>query len=103
MEELEKGLKVLKGFATPQEEQQYQPTTTHQNYQVANYQLMSTHGGIHGSSHMCSRRWHCPSSIGGRVKVLSSIIIQLKTAPQRVLKSLGQSTVMQRICLVKTG
>jgi len=26
MEELEKGLKKLKGFATPQEEQQYQPT-----------------------------------------------------------------------------
>jgi hypothetical protein len=25
MEELEKGLKELKGFATPQEEQQYQP------------------------------------------------------------------------------
>jgi len=28
MEELEKGLKELKGFATPQEEQQYQPTRT---------------------------------------------------------------------------
>jgi hypothetical protein len=26
MEELEKGLKELKGFATPKEEQQYQPT-----------------------------------------------------------------------------
>jgi hypothetical protein len=26
MEELEKGLKELKGFATPQKEQQYQPT-----------------------------------------------------------------------------
>jgi hypothetical protein len=26
MEELEKGLKELKGFATAQEEQQYQPT-----------------------------------------------------------------------------
>jgi hypothetical protein len=25
IEELEKGLKVLKGIATPQEEQQYQP------------------------------------------------------------------------------
>jgi hypothetical protein len=28
MEELEKGLKELKGFATPEEEQQYQPTGT---------------------------------------------------------------------------
>jgi hypothetical protein len=26
MEEVEKGLKELKGFMTPQEEQQYQPT-----------------------------------------------------------------------------
>jgi hypothetical protein len=26
MKELEKGLKEVKGFATPQEEQQYQPT-----------------------------------------------------------------------------
>jgi hypothetical protein len=26
MEELEKGLKELKGFAAPEEEQQYQPT-----------------------------------------------------------------------------
>jgi hypothetical protein len=28
MEELEEGLKELKGFATPQEEQQYQPFRT---------------------------------------------------------------------------
>jgi hypothetical protein len=27
IEELEKGLEELKGFATPQEEQQYQPTS----------------------------------------------------------------------------
>jgi len=30
MEELEKGLKVLKGFATPQEEQQYQNNNINQ-------------------------------------------------------------------------
>jgi hypothetical protein len=28
IEKLEKGLNKLKGFATPQEEQQYQPTIT---------------------------------------------------------------------------
>jgi hypothetical protein len=28
-EELEKGLKELKGFATPEEEQQYQPSRPH--------------------------------------------------------------------------
>jgi hypothetical protein len=28
MEELGEGLKELKGFATPEEEQQYQPTST---------------------------------------------------------------------------
>jgi hypothetical protein len=29
MEELEKGLKKLKGFTTPQEEKEYQPTRPH--------------------------------------------------------------------------
>jgi len=26
---------------------------------------MSTHGRTHDSSHICSRGWHCPASIGG--------------------------------------
>ena len=36
--------------------------------------LMSTHGGTHGSSHICSRGWPSWSSVGGKalgpVKVL---------------------------------
>jgi len=66
MEELEKILKELKEFATPQEEQQYQPTRPHQCSQGLNHQPMSTHGVNHGSSHICSRGWHCPASIGGK-------------------------------------
>jgi hypothetical protein len=44
MEELEKGLKELKGFATPQEEQQYQPTRPSQSSQGLNHQQKSTQG-----------------------------------------------------------
>jgi hypothetical protein len=47
MEELEKGLKELKRFATPKEEQ-YQPTRTPRDPRVLNYQPNSTHGGTHG-------------------------------------------------------
>jgi hypothetical protein len=64
MEELEKGLKELKGFATLQEEQ-YQPTRPPQSSQGLNHQPKSTHRGTHGSSHMCSRGWPCWASMGG--------------------------------------
>jgi hypothetical protein len=37
-EELEKGLKELKGFATPQEEQEYQPSRPPQRSQGLNHQ-----------------------------------------------------------------
>jgi len=32
---------------------------------------VSTHGGTHGSSHICSRGWLCPASIG--VKALGPV------------------------------
>jgi hypothetical protein len=53
MEELEKGLKEPKGFETPEEEQQYQPTRQHQPRST------------HGSSCICSRGWPCHASMGG--------------------------------------
>jgi hypothetical protein len=65
MEELKKGLKELKGFAAPQKEQQYQPTRRPQSRQGLNHQPKSTHGGTHGSSHICSRGWPCWRSMGG--------------------------------------
>jgi hypothetical protein len=56
-EKKEKRLKKLKGFATSQEEH-YQPTRhphPHpKNSQRLNHQPKSTHGGTHGSSHICS-------------------------------------------------
>jgi len=65
MEELEKELKELKGFATPQEEQ-YQPNKPTE-LQGLNHQPMSTHGGTHGSSCIYGRGWHRLPSIGGEV------------------------------------
>ena len=57
MEELEKGLKKLKGFAAPWGEQQCQPPDPQMDHQPKN-----THGGTHGSS---CRRWPCWRSVGG--------------------------------------
>jgi hypothetical protein len=63
MEELEKGLKELKVFATISNNQ------TLQSSQGLNHQPRSTHGGIHGFSCICSRGWPCWASIGGEVHV----------------------------------
>jgi hypothetical protein len=45
-----------------------------QSSQGLNHQPQSTHGGTHGSSHICSRGWPCWTSVGGEalgsVKVL---------------------------------
>jgi len=60
-------LKKQKGFTTPQEEQQYQPTRPHQSSQGLNHQPISTDGVVHDSSHKCRRGWHCPTSIEGEV------------------------------------
>ena len=60
MEESEKGLKDLKGFAAPQEEQQCEltrPLSTPLN----KLQPKTTHG----SSCICSRGWPCWTSMGG--------------------------------------
>jgi hypothetical protein len=61
MEELDKGLKELKGFAVPWEEKQYQPTRTPKRSQGLNHQPRSTHG----SSCMCCRGLHCWPLVGG--------------------------------------
>jgi len=37
-----------------------------QSSQELNNQPMSTHGETHDSSHIHSRGWHCPASIGGK-------------------------------------
>jgi hypothetical protein len=37
----------------------------HQSSQGVNHQPKSTHGGTHGSSHICSRRWACWISVEG--------------------------------------
>ena len=53
VEELEKGLKELKGFATPQKEQQYEPSST-PRLPGTKLPTKSTLGGTQGSSHICN-------------------------------------------------
>jgi hypothetical protein len=65
VEEIEKGPKELKGFATPLEEEQYELTSILQSSQGLNHQPKSTYGGTHGFSCICSRGWSCWLSIEG--------------------------------------
>jgi hypothetical protein len=67
MEELEKGLKELRGFAAPWREQQCQPAKppTAGGGWGLDHQAKSTHGGTHGSSSICGRGWPCWTSVGG--------------------------------------
>jgi hypothetical protein len=70
MQELGEVLKKLTGSATSYEEQPYQPTILSQSSQRLNHQLKSTHGGTHGSSHICSRGLPYLASMGGEVLCL---------------------------------
>jgi hypothetical protein len=63
MEELEKELKELKGFAIHRKNNINQPEP--QNFQGLNHQPKSIHGETHGSSCICSRGWPCWTSMGG--------------------------------------
>jgi hypothetical protein len=65
MKELKKISKELKEFAAPKEEQQYELTSTTQSSLRLNHQAKKTCGWTQGSSCICSRRWHCWTSMGG--------------------------------------
>ena len=65
MEELEKGLKQLKGFYNPIGRTTISTNQTPHSSQGLNHQPKSTHGGTHGSSCICSRGWPCGTSKGG--------------------------------------
>jgi len=66
MEELEKGLKKLRGFAGPwgggATVQQDRPPGAPWGL---DHQPKSTHGGTHGPSHICGSGWPCWTSVGG--------------------------------------
>jgi hypothetical protein len=64
MEELEKGLKEQKGFATYKKISTISTNQTLQSSQELNHQPKSTHGGIHGSSHICNRGRSYQASMG---------------------------------------
>ena len=53
MEEMEKGLKDLRGFAAPWPDPQ---SSWGQEHQLKN---------THGAGHICGRRWPCWTSVGG--------------------------------------
>ena len=73
MEELEKGLKVLKVFTSPRKNNNInQPVP--QNSQELNHQPKSAHGGTHASRCICTRGWPCRASVGG--KALGSVKAQ---------------------------
>ena len=59
MEELEKGLMELRGFAGPWREQQCQQTRSSSKLQPKN-----THGETHGAGRICGRGWPCWTSVG---------------------------------------
>ena len=66
MEELERGLKELRGFAAPWRKQQCQLARSLELPGTGPHtQPKSTHGGTHGSGHMCGRRWSCWTSVRG--------------------------------------
>jgi hypothetical protein len=71
MEELEKGLKELRKFATPWGGGQGGTTVSTsqhlplQSSKELDHQPKSTHGGTHGSSRICGRGWPLWTSVGG--------------------------------------
>jgi hypothetical protein len=65
MEELEKELKELKELAAPMGGTTIRTNQYPQGSWGLNHQPKSTHGGTHGSSHICSRGWPCWTSMGG--------------------------------------
>jgi hypothetical protein len=61
MEQLEKRLKELNGFATHRKNNNIeQPDPSHHSSQVLNH-----HGRTHGFSRIYSREWPCWTSMGG--------------------------------------
>jgi hypothetical protein len=67
------------GVCNLKEEQQYQLTRPPQSSQGLNHKLKSTHGGTHGSSHICSRGWPWRASMGG--EALGPLILCRLDAP----------------------
>jgi hypothetical protein len=65
MEELEKGLKELRGFAAPWGEQECKPARPPGAPPGLVHQPKNTHGGTDGSGSICGRGWPCWTSVGG--------------------------------------
>jgi hypothetical protein len=68
MEELEKGLKELRGFAAQWREQQCQQARRPPHPRSSrglDHQPKNTHRATHGAGHICGRRWLYWTLVGG--------------------------------------
>jgi hypothetical protein len=66
LEELEKGLKELRGLAaSPREQQCQQARPSGAPGDLITNQRVHMEGGTHGSGCICSRGWPCWTSVGG--------------------------------------
>jgi hypothetical protein len=54
---------------TPMSTNQTPSTPTPQSSLKLSHQPRGTHGGIHGSSHICSRKWPWQASLGGEALI----------------------------------
>jgi hypothetical protein len=70
MEELEEGLKELKGIATLYEKQQCQLTQSPQCPQRLSQKPRSVHALVHSPWHTCSRGLPCMASVGEDALIL---------------------------------
>jgi hypothetical protein len=65
MEELEKGLKELRGFAAPWREQQCQQARPPWSSWGLDHQPKNTYGATYGGDHIYGRGWSCWILVGG--------------------------------------
>jgi hypothetical protein len=65
MEELEKGLKELRGVYSPMEGAIVSTGHSPWNSRGLDHQPKSIHGGTHGTGHICGRGWPSWTPVGG--------------------------------------
>jgi hypothetical protein len=70
MEELEKGLKELRGFCSPMEGTTVSTGQIPLSFQELDHQPKKSHGVTHGSGCIYVKGWTCWTSVGGETSGL---------------------------------
>jgi hypothetical protein len=65
VEELEKGMKELKGFSSPVGRAKVSTSQASLELPGLDHQPKDIHGETHGSGLICDRQWPCWTSMGG--------------------------------------